>query len=161
MRLTEALCGEHGVFYAQLAHLDAVVDGYDLGQVQAAVGVLAAALAGHAGLEDELLFARLEPVLGTGPGPLYVMRHEHDQVEGALTTVADATVVEAARAAVHALAQVAPSHFGKEEQVLFPMAQGIVGDAGLLAAGDEWAARRAVVVVAPDQVIAPCHVAGG
>ena len=161
MRLTEALCGEHGVFYAQLAHLDAVVDGYDLAQVQAAVGVLAAALAGHAGIEDELLFARLEPVLGAGPGPLYVMRFEHDQVEGALTAVAEATDVASARAAVHELARVAPSHFGKEEQVLFPMAQGILGDAGLLAAGDAWAARREVVVAPPDQVIAPCHGGGG
>ena len=161
MRLTEALCGEHAVFYAQLAHLNAVVDGYDLAQVQAATAVLAAALAGHAAIEDEMLFARLEPTLGTGAGPLVVMRYEHDQVEGALAAVAAATTVEAARAAVHALAQVAPSHFGKEEQVLFPMAQGIVGDKGLLAAGEEWAARRDVVVASPDQTIAPCHVAGG
>jgi len=83
IRITEALLGEHGVIYPQLAHLDQV--SFDSpADAQRRAALLAAGLVTHAWTEDELLFVSLEEHLGPNRGPLAVMRMEHEQVEGTL-----------------------------------------------------------------------------
>ncbi len=142
MKIIEALLGEHGVFYAQFDHLEqAVPAAQTLAQVQAQVSLLAAGLATHAHLEDELLFAKLDPL-----GPVAVMRQEHDQIEGDLGQVQEAgDLAQAQRLVLHAI-QVARDHFTKEEELLFPMAEQALGAETLTQLGSQWAKQRRVKI---------------
>jgi len=144
MRITEALLGEHGVFYAQFDHLEQAVPAAEtLAQVQNQTALLAAGLGPHANLENDLLFAALEPHLGP-MGPLAVMRMEHDEIEGTLARVQEVKDLAGAQhLALHAI-QVARDHFAKEEQVLFPMAQQVLSAEALAQLGAQWAEQRQV-----------------
>jgi iron-sulfur cluster repair protein YtfE (RIC family) len=109
-------------------------------------------LAAHAQKEDEALFPALEAIFGAGPGPTQVMRWEHRAIHGQgdvlrqtlrelneiehprivaggerlrhlTTTDANANTLRAtATDIIHLL----NSHFGKEEQILFPMAENLL-----------------------------------
>lgn len=145
MKITDALLGEHRVFYAQFGHLEESLP--SLGtreEVQRVAALLAAGLETHAHVEDELLFAALEPYLGSAAGPLLVMRHEHAEIEGALARVGQAEDLAVARDLLGQAVHVAREHFAKEEHVLFPMATQFLGDARLSELGVAWAARREV-----------------
>lgn len=146
MKIIEALLGEHGVFYAQFDHLEQAAPAAEsLAQVQSQTALLAAALATHAGLENELLFTALDPHLGQ-MGPLAVMRMEHDEIENTLGQVqATQDLAQAQRLVLHAV-RVARDHFAKEEQVLFPMAEQMLGAEGLTQLGTRWAERRHVMI---------------
>lgn len=147
MTVTEAFLGEHAVLYAQFDHLEQALPTIATpAEVHAQAGVLAAGLKSHAQLEEALLFVRLEPALGTGMGPLAVMRAEHDQVEGAVGRVAELDDLDDARNLLRQLINVARQHFAKEEQVLFPMAQRVLGHDELEAIGEQWAQERGVTV---------------
>ena len=81
MFITDALLGEHAVFYLLLGHIEQALPALDsLSALQHRFAAFAFALEAHAGLEDELLFTTLEPHLGTQAGPLAVMRFDHDQI---------------------------------------------------------------------------------
>jgi len=146
MKITDAFLGEHGVFYAQFSHLEEVFPQTEsLEEVHAQAALLTAALATHARLEEDLLFTSLDPHLGP-MGPLTVMRAEHNEIEGTLTRIPEVKdLVEARGLLLHAL-QVARQHFAKEEQVLFPMANQILGEETLTRLGAQWAERRSVSV---------------
>lgn len=146
MKIIEALLGEHGVFYAQFDHLEQTVPAAPtLELVQSQAALLTAALATHAGLENELLFSALDPHLGQ-MGPLAVMRMEHDEIENTLDHVQAAQdLARAQRLALHAV-RVARDHFAKEEQVLFPMAHQVLDESTLTQLGDQWAERRHVTI---------------
>lgn len=146
MKITDALLGEHGVFYAQFSHLEQVVPQLaDLALVQAQGALLTAALETHAHLEEDLLFSTLEPHLGQG-GPLAVMRTEHQQIEEGLARLPGLGELAPARQLLLQVVQVARGHFAKEEQVLYPMAHQALGEAVLAELGARWAERRQVVV---------------
>lgn len=151
MKITDAFLGEHGAFYAQIEHLERTVPAAaSVPDVQGQAGVLAAALATHAGLEDELLFAALEPRLGAMQGPLAVMRAEHVEIERALARAQEArTLADAQQLVVYAL-QVARRHFAKEEQVLFPMAERALDADTLEMLGLQWAVARGVALAMPE-----------
>ena len=146
MKIIEALLGEHGVFYAQFDHLEQAVPAAEsLAKVQSQAAVLTAALATHAGLENELLFSTLDPHLGQ-MGPLAVMRMEHDEIENTLGQVQEAQdLAQAQRLVLHAV-RVARDHFAKEEQVLFPMAHQVLDENTLTQLGARWAERRHVMI---------------
>jgi tetratricopeptide (TPR) repeat protein len=65
--------------------------------VRALGALLAAPLASHAHLEDELLFRAFESVMETRMGPVAVMRMEHEQIEGGLERLPHIDDVESAR----------------------------------------------------------------
>jgi regulator of cell morphogenesis and NO signaling len=111
----------------------------------------------HARKEDEALFPALEAILGADGGPTYVMRQEHKEIHGQgellRRTLYELNEVEhpQIRAGGARLRELATSggsldalkanaveiirlldlHFGKEEQILFPMAQNLLDDAAL------------------------------
>lgn len=146
MKITDAFLGEHGVFYAQFTHLEAVLPQLgDLAQIRAQAALLTAALESHAHLEDNLLFDPLEPHLGQG-GPLAVMRMEHQQIEEGLGMLPAAPDAAAARQLLLQVIALARGHFAKEEQVLYPMAHQALGEEGLRALGARWAVQREVVI---------------
>lgn len=144
MKITDALLGEHAVFYAQFDHLEkAVPAANSVAQVKSLGEMLAAALAGHAQLEEELLFKNLEPHIGS-MGPLAVMRMEHDQIEGGLEALPDVRELEQARTLLLQIIVVAQGHFAKEEQVLYPLASQALSTEKMLDLGAQWAALRAI-----------------
>lgn len=107
--------------------------------------MLAAALVGHAHLEEELLFTTLEPHIGP-MGPLSVMRMEQGQIEAALAHLPKIQdLAEAQSLLLHAI-QVAREHFAKEEQLLYPIAEQALDTDTLTQLGRLWADRRGVVI---------------
>jgi len=146
MILTEALLGEHAVFYAQFDHLVQTVPGVgDLTIIQAQTVLIASALATHAQLEEDLLFKALDPHLGE-MGPLAVMRMEHQEIESTLEQILNLEdLVEAKQKLLHVI-HLAREHFAKEEQVLYPMASKVLGSEQLTTLGEQWAERRSVSV---------------
>lgn len=147
MKITEALRGEHGVLNALLRHLEAVLpEVEELGLFQTLGAMLEAGLATHANLEEELLFTALDPHLG-GAGPLAVMRMEHEQIEGALAKLPAAVDLQQARDLLGQVIKTAYDHFAKEEQILFPLAERLLGETELVRLGADWAARRSVALV--------------
>ena len=146
MDLTQALLGEHGVFYAQFDQLEKTASSGTLAGVQAQAGLIAVALLGHASLEDDLLFTALEPHLGTQGGPLAVMRMDHIEIEGAFQRIARANDLEEASGLVREVLQTLRDHFAKEEQVLFPMAAQVLGPGRLVEMGGRWADARKVSI---------------
>jgi iron-sulfur cluster repair protein YtfE (RIC family) len=104
-----------------------------------------AALETHARLEDELLFSALDPHMGQ-MGPLTVMRMEHDEIENILARVQEVPdLVEAQRLVLNVI-QVARDHFAKEERILFPAADHMLGVESLAQLGKHWAAQRRVMI---------------
>jgi hemerythrin-like domain-containing protein len=143
VKLTDALLGEHGVFYVlfnQIEEIAAIES--PLAQIRGATTVLGAMVDSHATLEDELLFSAIEPHLGTGDGPLAVMRAEHEEMARLLEQIKDADDADQVEEALSA----ARSHFQKEERVLFPMAQHLLGDEALTRLGKSWAKARRVTI---------------
>ena len=147
MKITDALYGEHGVLYSLFDHLDRSAAEWELADLLLAGRLLDSALLSHAGIEDELLFAALESRM-PGPGPVAVMRAEHEEIDRFLAGLREAQDESTARRnLVHAVA-VARDHFGKEEAVLFPLAEGLLGAEALERLGESWAARRGVALAA-------------
>ncbi len=147
MKVTDALLGEHAVFYAQFDYLESNIPPVkDLTLIKNQGAMLTAALATHAHLEDELLFIALEAHIDPQFGPLAVMRMEHNEIEGSLTHLQELQdLAEAKNVLLHAV-QTARAHFAKEEQVLFPMACQMLDANALNQLGAKWAEIRKVRV---------------
>ncbi len=145
MKMTEALLRDHAMFYRQFDGLEQALQAASApGAIEAQVQVLDGALETHARLEDELLFAALEPQLG-GMGPLGVMRMEHDEIDRTLAELRDQAGGAETAAGVRHLLETVRLHFAKEEQVLFPMAEQLLGDDRLEELGSEFVRRRGEV----------------
>ncbi|MBT4427631.1 MAG: hemerythrin domain-containing protein [Rhodospirillaceae bacterium] len=146
MKLTDALLGEHGVIYELFAYVrDTAANSDDVQQIQGAVEVFERLLLSHARIEEELLFPRLDPHLGE-MGPLAVMREEHRQIEDLLTAAKLRSDTGALRSVIGQLLDLAHDHFQKEEGVLFAMAGQFLDAADLTELGNDWAARRKVML---------------
>jgi hemerythrin-like domain-containing protein len=74
------------------------------------------------------------------------MRREHEQIEMALDDALNASDVQGVIEAVHDVIELSRSHFAKEENVLFPMAEQFVPAATLTELCQAWAKRREVAV---------------
>ncbi len=146
MKLTDALRGEHGVFYAQFDYLEQAVPAVeDLAILKVQAAMLASALATHAQLEEELLFRALDPHLGE-MGPLSIMRADHEQIEQALAQIPDLTDLAETQQQLLGVVEVAREHFAREEQILFELAPESLGDEMLRDLGAKWAERRGVMI---------------
>lgn len=144
MTLLEALLGEHGALYAVFQHLEnGITDETSLEDCRAKVAVLRSVLISHAEIENDLLFPALETAIGPD-GPLAVMRMEHDRIEEALGWLAQVETGEEARKLLAETLEFTRSHFAKEEQVLFRIAEGHLDRAVLEELGRQWAQRRGV-----------------
>jgi hemerythrin-like domain-containing protein len=143
MKITDALLGEHAVFYAMFDHLDNTVPKIDsIDELKSLAALVARPLFGHAGLENAELFAALDPFLG-GQGPLEVMRSEHEDIEGTFSHLDQIDDLEELKNELVRIMRVARDHFKKEENVLFPMANQAIGEK-LESLGETWAQTRGV-----------------
>lgn len=147
MKITDALLGEHGVFYAQFEELRrAVEENPDTSKWKAYVALLASGLETHADIEDRVLFTALEASLPAESGPIAVMRSEHEEIRATLARVLKGTDPEAMRADIQHFLEVVHSHFAKEEQVLFPLAVQMDRDGLLERLGEQYAVTRGIAL---------------
>lgn len=146
MKITEALLGEHGAFYAQFDHLERVLGTASLGEVKAMGLLLESGLQDHANLEDDVLFEAVEAKQGPGAGPTGPMRDEHDEIRETLGRLPLVNDVEEARDLVLHAVDTARDHFRKEEQMLFPIAERELDLDQLNELGARWADVRRVMV---------------
>jgi len=147
MRITDALLGEHSAFYMLFDQVELIVATESaIAQWRGATTVLHAMVDAHAKLEEDLLFSALEPLLGKKNGPLAVMMAEHEEMEHMLTCIEEETDVDRAAEWIPEALDAARSHFRKEEQVLFPMANRLLGEEALEQLGADWAKNRGVTV---------------
>ena len=147
MLITDALLGEHSVFYLLFQDIEKALPALDsVTALQNRVAPLAFSLGAHASLEDELLFTALEPHLGTQGGPLAVMRMEHDQIVNLLERIQSADGLAQGRGFASQMIEVSRAHFQKEEQVLFRMARKFLDEESLSALGAKWAAHRGPLI---------------
>lgn len=146
VKLTDALLGEHGVFYALFDQIEAAAAGAtSVTRVQEATVVLRAVVRSHANLEEELLFPVLEPLMGAD-GPLAVMRAEHDEIGRALQRIEDMRDPDDASASVSRALNLVRNHFQKEEVVLFNVARQVLDDETQIRLGRAWAEARGVTI---------------
>jgi len=144
MMLTDALLGEHAVFYAQFDRLEAELPHtHSATEVREQAALLASALVSHAKLEDELLFAPLAKA-GGDAGLLHVMEEEHEQIALGLERAQGTNDVERARTELLEAVSLAREHCAREERLTFPQAVSLLGAATLRAFGGVWAERRNV-----------------
>ena len=146
VKLTDALLGEHGVFYALFDQIEAVTAAAtNVAQIQGAMVALSAVIWSHANLEEELLFPALEAHMGT-TGPLAVMRTEHDEIEQALRQIEAAQSLDEGAECVARALSVLRDHFQKEEEVLFSIARQTLDEETQIRLGTAWAAARSVTI---------------
>lgn len=146
MKLTDGLLGEHAVFYAQFDHLEKVLPAAEgVAEIQTQGAMLAAALATHAGLEEELLFQSLDSHPEAG-GPLTVMRVEHQEIENTLEQIPGIDEFELSKERLLHVVYTARQHFAKEEQILFKLAGQLLSEEVIRDLGTQWALRRKVMV---------------
>lgn len=147
MKLTDALRGEHGAFYALFDEIEDIAATEDaMAQWLGATTVLEAMVTSHEALEERLLFAALKPHLGDRSGPLATLHTEHEEMERFLAHMLQESDVDRAILWISEALGAARSHFKKEEQILFPLAERILGDEVLIRMGREWAEVRRVTV---------------
>jgi iron-sulfur cluster repair protein YtfE (RIC family) len=146
VKLTDALLGEHGVFYAFFDRIEAVAAAAtNLAQIQGATSVLGAVVQSHAKLEEELLFPALETHMGPA-GPLAVMRAEHEGIEDAMRQIQEARELDEGAVLVGRALSIVRSHFQKEEEVLFSMARQMLDEETQIRLGKAWAEARRVTI---------------
>lgn len=150
MKITDALLGEHGVFYAQFDLFEETVANGTLDAIKKQGALLAAGLVPHAHIENEILFPALDAVrkLGEG-GPTTPFRLEHQEIEGGLERlqqIRETRSVEEARELAGEVLHTVRGHFAREENMLLPLAEQILERDTLEDLGRQWAERRKVVL---------------
>lgn len=147
MKLTDALLGEHGAFYALFDNVEELAASAGrVAQIQGAITVLETMILWHATLEEQLLFTALAPHLEKGSDLIATLNAEHKEMEVLLGRIEDAEGVHDATRWVERALSSARSHFKKEEEVIFPLAQKFLSDETLERLGLEWAAARKVTI---------------
>jgi iron-sulfur cluster repair protein YtfE (RIC family) len=146
MKITDALLGEHGAFYAQFDRLDEQLPVCrDVAEVREQAALLAAALVSHARLEDELLFPAMSRA-SADPGLLEAMESEHEAIADRLSRAQGTADLALARNELLEAVSLARDHFAKEERLAFPLADELLGAPSLQQLGASWAMRRDVFV---------------
>ncbi len=143
MKITHALLGEHGLFYAYLDALEQRMDAADHGAVRVLAETLDALLRSHAQAEEDLLFPAMDDHVGE-MGPLHIMRNEHQRIDRLLDEIRDTDEDAAITPILLELLELIHSHFHKEEAVLFHLADQFVDEAKLNDMGQQWAKLRKV-----------------
>jgi hemerythrin superfamily protein len=142
MKITDALLGEHAVFYALFDELERIADSdAPLAAKQVLVRVIGHVLLSHAKVEDELLF----PALGELP-PVRVMRADHEELERLFDQLGSDTPPASFSAAVGHAVDLTRDHFNKEEMVLLPYADAHLEVSALERLGEQWSQLRGVTL---------------
>jgi hemerythrin-like domain-containing protein len=144
MRITDAIRGEHAVYYAWLDEFEflAKADASEI-PISAFANRLQSVLGGHAMLEDQLLFEHLTDSNDLEK-PLAKVKEDHHQLNEALKELTGVTEPTSARQKAEDVLELARQHFGREESSIFPYADKYLDDSLLLKLGETWADKRGV-----------------
>lgn len=146
MKITDAIRGEHAVYYAWLDELEQLASSEKPKvSIPAFCELFRSTLGTHAMLEDELLFGALDSI-ESAKEPLQEVRNDHRELYDMLNELCDVTDSSQARQLARQVVQLGRVHFTREEDTLFPLAEQHLDKKRLLDAGDEWAKRRNVCV---------------
>ena len=142
MKLTDALIGEHGAFFALFDTIEEMAGAVgDVAQIESASAALAAEIRSHARLEEKLLFPALEP--HEGSSVLFAkMRAEHERIRRGLQRIENARDINEALEAVSQTLIIVRAHFQNEENILYAFAEKVLDDETLSQLGEAWAAAR-------------------
>ena len=108
-----------------------LVDGDRITEARESYRGFAAGLDRHIHVEEEFLFPLFEARSGIVDGPTAVMRQEHREIRKALGLMEDALAKEDAQAfreGMTFLLQVLPDHNVKEERMLYPTTDKLLGE---------------------------------
>ena len=147
MLVTDAYLGEHAVFYRLFGHMEDSVESWNRVELRVFARALFRTLVTHGESEDEFLLRALEPMLGTQPGPLHSMRHDHDEIERLLREAMAVADVKTARLRLREAVARARDHFAKEEKILFPAAIQKLGSEALKDLASHWAQEEKITLV--------------
>jgi iron-sulfur cluster repair protein YtfE (RIC family) len=140
---------EHEVAQGKLARLDQALAGQDWAGVKEAAQWLFDELKPHNEAEERWLFPRMAEKLGTGPGPIAAMLAEHRHIwgheEALMACLEQLPPPDPAKAARHAqeIVETLSAHIFKENNVLYPMAERMLGPQALAALDQEYLASEA------------------
>ncbi len=136
--LIEYFGGDHNDCDERWAQVEALLDSDDGAKLGSAWQEFDQAVRRHLAKEEEVLFPAFEAASGMGQsGPTVVMRLEHQQMRGILDQISvavDAGDTEEALDLGDTLHMVTQQHNVKEEGMLYPMAENVLGE--------EWADLR-------------------
>ena len=113
----------------------------ELPELRAAASLLERAVVTHARLEEELLLAALEEKGHVG-GPMAIMRAEHEEIHEMVAALPGFTTLGEVKDGLTSLLEVLRNHFRNEEAFLFPLSEGLLGEATLSELGARWAVER-------------------
>lgn len=133
--LTRLLGREHHDLDAFLALAKSATGRGDIARAGSSFATFRSGLERHIGAEEQVLFPAIERLSGpTANGPLDVMRQQHVELRRLMQEVAAApggagqaglaTLLAALTARVYA-------HNGKEERIVYPAADRVLGEAGI------------------------------
>lgn len=132
MRITERFTVQHELFLQQTEMLESLLaSDAPITSITAAVRTLSLPLLRHAEDEELVLFPALEDDLGAETGPLAVLVREHKTIQELLERIASEPSRDELPHVVHAFVGLLERHIAKEEDVLFPAAERILGDGRL------------------------------
>jgi hypothetical protein len=141
MRITQALRGEHGAITPLLDFAEKSLSSESMEGLKLEAQMLTATLMTHAGIEDDVLVPSIREYLPPPDVPT-----DHERLAALLKQVADATDMREARRLLGEAIAETRKHFAKEEERIFLIAERELPVAAQHALGDEWAARRGVVI---------------
>ena len=128
-RITDRFRSEHADFRGRLASLDRLRDlGAKGATIVGEVRALSSPLLDHAEREERALFPALAGTLGGEDGPLAVLAAEHHQLHDLIERMLAAPPFPELEPLVRAFVALLHAHIAKEEGVLFPAAEAILGD---------------------------------
>ena len=109
---------------------EAVAKG-DWEKAKASFDAFLASMRHHFGMEEEIAFPAFEQATGVSNGPTWMMRMEHEQMREVFDSMASAIAVKDADNYLglsETLLIVMQQHNMKEEQMLYPMADQVLGE---------------------------------
>lgn len=147
MKITEALLAEHLVFHNMFDHIEASLPAAkSLGEVKTMASLMEAMLRSHSDTEDALFIGPLEHCFEQ-IGQREQFLREHQEMDGSLQLVQQASRLDAARKLLLAAVAHSRHHFDKEERIVFPLAERILKSKTLTSLGQSWMEQRTKVAV--------------
>lgn len=142
MKITEALMAEHLVFHNMFDYIEAIAPRVrTLAELRTIASIMESMLKAHSDTEDDLFIGPLEHCFEQ-IGQRDQFLQEHQEMDGNLQRVQEASRVENARKLLLFAVAHSRRHFDKEERVVFPMAEQILKQETLTALGQTWMEQR-------------------
>lgn len=142
MKITEALFAEHLVFHNLFDRIEATAPQVKtLSELKLLAGLMESMLRAHSDTEDELFLGPLEHCFEQ-IGQRDQFLKEHQEMDGSLQRVQEATRLDAARKQLLAAVAHSRAHFDKEERIVFPLAERMLNAKTLTSLGQTWMEQR-------------------